>query len=410
MPPANIFRREALEHQQEHWLGAVRLIRPVSLHVLTAFVVLAALAVAGFLAFGEYTRKARVSGVLVPRGGIVNLRAPQEATVLEQRFAEGAQVRRGDVLFVLSLDRGSSLGDTQAAVQRSLGERQRSLQDTSSQQAALVREQQADLDRRISDMQHARAQFAIRADLQRERLQLAEQALAQFESLQGENFMSPAQVRAKKQDVLEQRERLQALATERAAHERELAALQTRLRELPLQARGRQGEIDRSLFDVTEKVAESEARRQLLLRAPNDGVLSAVMAEPGQAVSPETVLASVVPAHAPLLAYLYAPSSAIGFVRPEQTVLLRYQAFPYQKFGHQSGKVLQVSRTPLPAAEPSAQPMYRITVALDRQSVTAYGQAQPLSAGMQLDADVLLDRRRLVEWIFEPLLGIAGRV
>jgi membrane fusion protein len=29
---------------------------------------------------------------------------------------------------------------------------------------------------------------------------------------------------------------------------------------------------------------------------------------------------------------------------------------------------------------------------------------------MQLDADVVLDRRRLIEWIFEPVLGIAGRV
>jgi membrane fusion protein len=29
---------------------------------------------------------------------------------------------------------------------------------------------------------------------------------------------------------------------------------------------------------------------------------------------------------------------------------------------------------------------------------------------MQLDADVLLDRRSLIEWIFEPLLGVAGRV
>ena len=29
---------------------------------------------------------------------------------------------------------------------------------------------------------------------------------------------------------------------------------------------------------------------------------------------------------------------------------------------------------------------------------------------MQLEADVQLDRRRLIEWIFEPLLGMAGRV
>jgi len=118
---------------------------------------------------------------------------------------------------------------------------------------------------------------------------------------------------------------------------------------------------------------------------------------------------------------LFAPSSAIGFVRPDQKVQLRYQAFPYQKFGHQSGAVIQVSRAPLQATElaalplqaaagGNAEPLYRITVQLDQQSVAAYGQTQPLSPGMQLEADVLLDKRRLIEWLFEPVLGIAGRV
>jgi len=122
------------------------------------------------------------------------------------------------------------------------------------------------------------------------------------------------------------------------------------------------------------------------------------------------VLASLLPAQARLQAQLLAPSSAIGFVREQQPVLLRYAAFPYQKFGHQRGEVVQVSRAPLPSATPGAAPMYRITVALERQSIAAYGLEQPLVPGMQIEADVLLERRRLIEWIFETVLGIAGRV
>ena len=58
----------------------------------------------------------------------------------------------------------------------------------------------------------------------------------------------------------------------------------------------------------------------------------------------------------------------------------------------------------------SSEPLYRITVSLDRQTVAAYGQEQALAAGMQLDADVLLERRTLIEWIFEPLLSLKSRV
>jgi membrane fusion protein len=116
---------------------------------------------------------------------------------------------------------------------------------------------------------------------------------------------------------------------------------------------------------------------------------------------------------------LFAPSSAVGFLRSQQAVMLRFDAFPYQKFGLQTGHVLQVARSPLQATELASlplqggaanEPLYRITVALDRQDVAAYGEAQPLSPGMQLEGDVQLDRRRLIEWIFEPVLGLAGRV
>ncbi|MGZ5893046.1 MAG: hypothetical protein ACXWJ7_10570, partial [Caldimonas sp.] len=69
----------------------------------------------------------------------------------------------------------------------------------------------------------------------------------------------------------------------------------------------------------------------------------------------------------------------------------------------------ELAAMPVPGA-PAGEPLYRITVSLDRQDVAAYGSAQALAPGMQLDADVVLDRRRLIEWIFEPVLGIASRV
>jgi len=99
----SLFRPEALEHRERDWLGSIQLIRPVSLAVLTVFALLVAGAVAAYLALGEYTRKARVSGYLVPDRGVIRLVAPQPATVVESHVAEGRAVRRGDVLFVLAV-------------------------------------------------------------------------------------------------------------------------------------------------------------------------------------------------------------------------------------------------------------------------------------------------------------------
>jgi membrane fusion protein len=418
---AGLFRTEVLEHRERDWLGSIQLIRPVSLAALTTLALVAALAVGAYLVLGEYTRKARVTGYLVPDRGLIRLMAPQAAMVIESHVAEGRSVRRGDVLFVLDVSQATPSGDTQGAVQSSIAARSASLRGTAHQRDLLQQNQAAALDRQVEDMQRELASMKLETELQLQRLALAQQAQSQFESLRNDNFVSSAQVRTKAEEVLNVRAKLQALERQRSTRLREIAALQAQRRELPLQAQAARGAIDRDLEALAQQAAETEARRRIVVRAPQDGMVSAVLAEPGQTVTPGVALASLLPAGARLQAYLYAPSSAVGFVRANQPVQLRYQAFPYQKFGQQAGEVVQVSRSPLQAAElaglalPGAlshggEPLYRITVTLAAQSVSAYGQAQALAPGMQLEADVLLDRRRLIEWLFEPVLGIAGRV
>ncbi|MCE9661394.1 MAG: HlyD family efflux transporter periplasmic adaptor subunit [Burkholderiales bacterium] len=388
--------------------------------VATGFVLIAATLVIAFLSVGEYARKARVIGFLAPDRGVIRLVAPLSAIVVEVRVREGQPVRQGDTLFVLAVGQSSLSGDTQAAVESSLTARQQSLRGTSAQQSQLEATRLAALDRRLEAMQRELGTLAEEQMLQRQRQQLAEEALAQYKAFRAENYVSDAQVRSKSEDLFGVKAQLIALERQRAAHLREIASLQAERRELPLRARAAQGEIDRDLAVVAAQSAENAARQRIVVRAPQDGTVSAVVAEVGQSVSAAGAMASLIPADTRLQAQLFAPSSAIGFVRPDQTVMLRYQAFPYQKFGHQSGQVVQVSKAPLQPTElaglplaggvASGEPLYRITVRLDKQDVAAYGSSQALAPGMQLDADVVLDRRRLIEWIFEPVLGIASRV
>ncbi len=420
-----LYRAEALQAARQSWLGSIQLVRPLSLGLLTAGVIATAVAVGAFITTAGYTRKATTSGVLMPDRGLIRLVPSAAGTVLERHVAEGQAVRAGDVLFVLALERPSFDADVQARVQRSLDDRRRSLQGSAEQQQALVSSQQAALDRRLAALATEATQIDTEARLQQQRLVLAQQAQARLESLQRDQFVSAAQVQAKAEDVLALQAATQTLARQRAALDRERAELEGDRRALPLQAQGAAGSIARDLALLSRESAELDADRRLLVRAPQDGTVSAVLAEAGQAVSPASALASLVPAGATLQAHLYAPSSAIGFVRPDQPVQLRLAAYPYQKYGHLPGRVLQVSRTPLAASELAAlalapggdlqagagggaaqQPLFRITVALQPGDGVA---ALPLTAGMQLSGDVMLEHRRLVEWLFEPVLGWRSR-
>jgi membrane fusion protein len=416
-----LFRSEARHRYSQARLGTIQLHRPLSLHVLTIAAVAAVAAVGVFLCTAEYTRKARVSGYLVPDRGVLRITPPQAATVVSRQVNEGQRVKAGDVLFVLALDAGNDqLGD---GIARSLAERRRSLSDAAGQQQQLVRSQAQALDLRIAALQRELEQLDAEARLHAERTALAQQSLSRLEALGRDQFVSNAQVQLKREELLGLQAQHQSLARQREGLHREVLALQAQRRELPLRGEVQLGEIARDLAGLQAQGLEAEARRRLVLRSPSDGIVSTVLAEPGQPVTAGMALANVLPADTLMQAHLYAPSSAVGFLRAEQAVQLRYQAFPYQRFGQQQGRVLRIARTPLTATElatlalpgtltqgPASEPLYRITVTLDRQSVAAYGEQHALTAGMQLDADVLLERRKLIEWIFEPLLSLAQRV
>jgi hypothetical protein len=128
---------------------------------------------------------------------------------------------------------------------------------------------------------------------------------------------------------------------------------------------------------------------------------------------PEQVAAT----HSAVEAQLYAPSRTVGFVQTGQVVYLRYAAYPYQKFGLHTGHVTSVSDTPFAANElppnlaqqlmaqvGSTEALYRIRVRLDDQTIQNQGQILALKAGLTLEADVLQERRKVWEWVLEPLL------
>ncbi|MBK8322512.1 MAG: HlyD family efflux transporter periplasmic adaptor subunit [Betaproteobacteria bacterium] len=195
-----------------------------------------------------------------------------------------------------------------------------------------------------------------------------------------------------------------------------MAATRSAVDEARARHRSQLAVIDGQVAALEQARLERSVQSDSRVEAPASGFVAAVLVEPGQPVASGTPLLTVLPEGSPLEAHLHAPSRAIGFVRAGQEVRLRYPAFPFQKFGSHRGRVVSVSRSAhapgdLGFAPPdgSREPLYRIKVSLDSQDVIAYGRPEPLQAGMQVEADVLLDRRTLIEWLFDPLVSLAGR-
>jgi membrane fusion protein len=411
-----LFRQEALDHQREKLLGEVTLARPLSLSVLTALAVLMALAVLAFLCWGEYTRKARVSGYLAPSTGLIKVYVPQAGTLIEKYVREGQPVQRGDRLFVLSTERSSrETPETQAAAIAKLRERRDSLRQALAQQADIDRIQQASIEARLRGLEAELGQMSRAITTQTERVSNAEQIAKRYRGLLGKHVVSELEVHEKRQEGLDQRSRLQEMQREHLRLERELRELRLDRPASALKAQNERAAMGREIAALEQELTEYESRRTLVITAPSTGVVTAILAERGQNATPASPLLSILPTGARLEAQLLVPSRAIGFVAPGQTVAVRYQAFPYQRFGSYRGEVKEISRTLIEAQEAGApislqESVYRVTVGLKAQTVKAYGEAVALQSGMLLEADIWLDHRRLIEWIFDPLYSITGHL
>ena len=424
---ARLFRSEVLAARQTQYLGTVMLAPRASFRLFTLIAIVAAAAIVGLLFFGEFTRTARVNGWLLPQEGVVRVQAPRPGIVGSLAVKEGAQVHKGDLLLTLSDElQSASLGATQAQITQRLTERRASLTDERSQQQRLLAQQDRAFANRLAALQSEQDQLQREIALLRQRVEIAVRAEALHRQQYTEGFISEMRLQQVQSELLEQRARLGAAERSRLTAVRERMNVEAERADLPLKIGRDIALLERSIAQLGQESAEAEARREIVVVAPHDGTVTAIHAVAGAKADTGTPLLSIVPPTMRLEAQLYAPSRAIGFVRPGQRVLLRYQAYPYQRFGHYEGVVATVSRAALSPGELPAQlagltsltglaagaagePIYRITVSLASQSVTAYGAQVALQPGMTLEADVALERRRLFQWVLDPLYAVTGQ-
>lgn len=421
-PQQNLFRQQALASQKHNEHGRVVLIRPPSFRVWTALAVVAGLLVVALFYFGTYTKRTPVMGQLMPVQGLVRVYPMQNGVVTRRYVQEGQVVKQGDVLYGISSERtAGDGGNIQAQISQRVRDRQGLLA------SEIQKTQQAHQDERrlqqtkVDGLQQDLLQLQSLIVEQRQRVALSNQAVTRYQQLGQQGFVSQEQLQQQQADLFDQRSRLQTLERDVAQTQSALVQARTELANLPNRQQAALGSLKRGVTELSQELTESEARRELLIRAPEDGTVAAVLIDAGQVADPNRPLLSIVPINSQLQAQLYVPSRAAGFIQVGQAVRMRYQAYPYQKFGLGRGEVTTVSRTALmpneliangvslsPEVLAAAEPVYRVEVRLQQQYVVAYGKQQSLQAGMLLDADILQDTRRLYEWVLEPLYTVSG--
>lgn len=395
-----LFRPEVGRARAGSALGTIVIGRPLSARVMSLAGLGILIAVLLLAVFGSYARTIRLSGVLTPAEGVVRIQAPRRGEIAEVLVREGMRVERGQALLVITSREESRGGESVEQVLRALTAQQSSLRAELDQRAVLTQMERAGLERRIGELRRQSESLTREGLLLDERVQRARTIADDHGKLAQLGLVSATAVREKQDLLAELLARGLALERSRTQLDSGIAALEAELDAAPLTAAARTAELERASLEIDQRLREKESLRDVVVRAPAGGTATAVLARPGQTVDQtagsSAPLLSIVPSGATLEAHLVAPSRAIAHIKPGQSVTLRYDAFPHQKFGHARGRVVSVSRA---AVSAEGEAGYRVVVRLESQTMGG----EPLLPDMRLEADVELERQRLIEWLIGPI-------
>lgn len=411
---SDLFRREAVNHNTRRLAGDVILATPLSFKLMAGLTVAVVVTSAAFAATASYARKETVPGWLAPEGGLIRVTARQGGIIEAVMVSEDSAVRSGQALAVMRLSSDVGGGDVATALTEGL---------TSEAVAAEARvaagraklSAEADQTRaRVAALSRELAGSRERVTLGEQRLSLAQAEVERAQAVADQGFLPRRELDARRSAALSAESELSELRATALQYQREIGEAEARLRSLPADLAALGAEAASTRATLSQRRTQNEAQSTFVATAPLTGRVAAVPVEIGQTVAPGATVAVLTPADSRLDAELYVPSRAAGFIRSGQAVRLMYQAYPHQKFGTGEGVVTSVSRTVLAPAEVAIpgltvqEPVFRVRVRLKSDSIVAYGESLPLRPGMLLSADVIIDRRTLVEWLLDPLYA-AGR-
>lgn len=416
MAGQGLFRANAVKQQSARLDGEVIIAQPLSSTLLTVTLLLVVIVIVAFLSLTSFNRKETVSGYLKPDIGLAKVVSSRAGVIQQLYIDDGQQVQAGDRLALVTIPEHLSAGDSltgtllQGLLQQTelVNLRKQQLQSQFNQQHAEYNARLT-LSRNLLDDIHAQQQ------LLQQRLQLNQQRYQNFKGLSQRGAISANELQQQHELVLNIQQQLAELNASEQNQKAQIEQLSGQLQRLPNEQQQQLALLDSDIARLQQQQTELAARSELLITAPISGRVTNLVAEVGNNVQQGLPLLTIMPDNAELQAVLLVPTRAYGFVQPGQHTRLRFDAFPYQRFGLYEGEVIKTAQAIVLPGEvdmPVAvqEPVYRVEVALASQHIRAYGNSVPLQSGMLLSADIVLEQRSLLAWLFEPVLSLKGRL
>lgn len=412
----SLFRKEAIAQQSERLTGVITLAQPLSIKLTVVTLSSVAAAVIVFLFTAEYSRKETVRGFLMPSKGVIQSFANQGGTIEKLHVKEGDSVIKGQALASIVVQQNDSQGlDLSSQLVEQLTEQIKLLNHEVMQTKVLQKQEILNLEAQQTLLNEEKLALQSQLTLADEKLDLLQSQQANFNQLNKSGFLSNIEREQQQQALLDVKQEKQNLARILMQQNNQLSQLRFNLANVPQQYALRISNLKREISDTQNQLSQLKSNYSYTITASNNGVVTGIQVVEGEVLSQAKLLLHIIPEGSELVAELLLPTRSAGFVEIGNETRLRFDAFPYQRFGFINSTISRIDKaliTPNEVRLPIAlqEPVYRLRATLSQQQMSAYGKAFELKSGMLFEADIMLEQRTLIEWLLEPLYSLKGRV
>ncbi len=410
-----MFRKEALEHQK--WKSNAVLFSNIPSWLVFSISIVIVASFILYVTFGSYTRREIVYGEVVMQPHPIILSASKSGYISESYIKINQPVKKGDPLFKITLDRITDSGNVGInsinAIKAQLKKLSEIITLVKNNQTETLTNLQKQIDKNRKIYNETKIYLnEVSASTEEYRI-----TLEKYEKLMKKGYSSNDEVALQRSRYFDQKSLRNNLQEKLIQQETVIIGLENEIESRRTDFQNQIIRYELQQNDLEIRLLEFESVSELIVNAPLDGLIESISATVGQIIREEDALAQLIPANkGEYQLVMWVPNSAISFVKPENKISIRYEAFPFEKFGQFDGTIKYISTVPaslqelafyknVPSTDPN-NPLYKIVVEIPDQNVSYNHTSLAFLSGMKAEATLFLEKRKLYEWMFLPFYGL----
>ena len=419
----NIYRKEAIEYKKIHWKGKALLLAGIPAWLVTLLASLFLIALVLSLIFCTFTQRIDVRGEVITLPHSVNVFAPQQGFVVNQHVKVGDIVNKGQPLYELDVSRNTINGNVSAAQIEVINEKIANAEDIISKLTRNKAETLTALDKQIKTTSASLAETNRMLATTQVGLNKMHTNLSSYDKYLKDGLITKDQYNYQHSLYFQQQSAYQSLVTQKMQLESQLTQTNsdkiTKATDFDNQISSQHNQIN----DYKNQLVESNANGNLIIKATTNGKIESLAVTKGQMVENGSSLAQIKPTgDIEYYLILWLPNNTIPYVKPGDTINIRYDAFPADKFGQFPGKVISISSVPASRQEMAEYTnvnngtsqqelaLYKAIIKIKDKTFNYNGKTLTLSNGLKAQAVVFLEERPLYMWMFTPFYKMTQSV